>query len=355
MVNRSCTADDDGDVPYKAQVHICDTKSNISSTLFRLIHEAFLRSKRRSSNNANINKTNKNDNDLDDDWMFTIALSGGSLPPLLKTLPIWFENNGIDPQWNRWNILLADERIVPSTSQDSNLKAIKLNLPFLFNKAKMVFGIDESLLILEKTEEVTTVHDVAEEYEKRAIRPLLRKSIASNSLFLDKVVVVDLALLGFGPDGHTCSLFSNHALLQDYYDDDNNNNSAGGENGGGKMIAALDDSPKHPPCRITFTLRLLNDHTSDVVFVGAGCSKCSIIESIMRRRLVDDDHIDGKNKGEDGTVVDVVMVDPPPYPCGMVRPFRGRRRGVDDVFEKRGRLIWVVDKDAAPKSLRKMS
>jgi hypothetical protein len=58
---------------------------------------------------------------------FTIALSGGSLPSFLQELPRYCRRAGVDPQWEKWHVLLADERCVLSTDAESNLGSIQSN------------------------------------------------------------------------------------------------------------------------------------------------------------------------------------------------------------------------------------
>ena len=50
---------------------------------------------------------------------FTIALSGGSLPKFLGSLPDSFAKLAVDPCWGKWYVLLADEH-VPCNHEDSN-------------------------------------------------------------------------------------------------------------------------------------------------------------------------------------------------------------------------------------------
>lgn len=88
------------------------------------------------------------------------------------------------------------------------------------------------------------------------------------SLFLPKnklgIPVFDVVLLGVGPDGHTCSLFPEHALLDEKV----------------RLIAEIEDSPKLPPKRVTFTFPLL-DAADNVFFVMSGANKADIVKSIL--------------------------------------------------------------------------
>ncbi|VDK47637.1 unnamed protein product [Gongylonema pulchrum] len=110
--------------------------------------------------------------------------------------------------------------------------------------------------------------------------------------------VFDLILLGVGPDGHTCSLFPGHSLLkvsesnlsqlkfsffsrmlcfslrnvhfgtQSKFQEDT------------KWVAAIEDSPKPPPQRITLTLPVLN-HARNIAFISTDPNKCELIKTIF--------------------------------------------------------------------------
>jgi 6-phosphogluconolactonase len=123
---------------------------------------------------------------------------------------------------------------------------------------------------------------------------------------------LDIAVLGFGPDGHTCSLFPEHALIQPNQPSD-------------IWVAPIDDSPKPPPQRITLTLPVLTQKTDYIIICGAGGSKQPIISKVCAS-------LSGKTEMDGATQYEGTIAQPPPYPCAMVIP--------------QASLTWVLDKDA---------
>lgn len=222
--------------------------------------------------------------------VFTIALSGGSLPSFLSSIQDSFGKDD-DPQFSCWHVILADERCVPTAHDDSNLGALKEKL---FSKipvpAEQVYGINQDLL--------SETSACAADYEA-IVKNVLEKSEGQ----------LDLAVLGFGPDGHTCSLFPEHKLLTE-----------------DKLwVAPIEDSPKPPPCRITLTYPVLNQKTRHAIFCGAGGSKSPILQAIFA------------SVKKTGLKYVATMKTPAPYPCGAVLP---------DSPGETNSLTWVVDADA---------
>lgn len=238
---------------------------------------------------------------------FSIALSGGSLPAFLQALPDAFSKAGVDPQWDKWHVLLADERCVVVTDAESNLGAIQKNFTSKVPiPESQVYGIDESLL--NKSTAAVAAH-----YEKNIVVPLLEKCGGK----------LDCTVLGFGPDGHTCSLFPGHALLEEK----------------SCLVAPIEDSPKPPPCRITLTFPVLNEMSRQIIFCGAGAGKAPILKAVFGDAVeLSNDDIGTKVDG--AKAVELVMNDPAPYPCGMVRTNKGGES-----------LIWVADTDATKEGI----
>ena len=175
---------------------------------------------------------------------FSVAVSGGSMVNILAKALL--ENKSID--WSKWVIFFSDERLVPLDDEDSNYGAFnKTLLEPLAHKGTIgpkVVTIDESLLHLTDTANDSKIAEIyADEIPKDGI---------------------DLVLLGCGPDGHTCSLFPNHSLLNE----DKLN------------VASLNDSPKPPPRRITLTLPYLKK-CGTIAFVATGSSKKEVLKDIF--------------------------------------------------------------------------
>jgi 6-phosphogluconolactonase len=123
----------------------------------------------------------------------------------------------------------------------------------LFSKVDIphenIHHIDPTLL--DNLEELT------DSYERQLINEFASKDSARFPVF-------DLILLGLGPDGHTASLFPTHELLSEEL----------------RWVAYLNDSPKPPPNRISFTYPVIN-HASSVAFVATGESKQDVLAEIM--------------------------------------------------------------------------
>ena len=233
------------------------------------------------------------------------------MPSLLTFLPQSFEKANIDPQWDKWRVILADERLVSSSHADSNLKSLKEcfldKVPIPTDK---IYGIDESLLSNENS-----WMDIAEEYQQRVFSSSVLEDRRRKGGYL-----LDCVLLGFGPDGHTASLFPNHELLQDE---------------SGKLVLGIMDSPKPPPQRITLSMYCLNQMSRNVVFVGAGESKAPVLSDIFLRVHQEDEITNTEHHGKvTKYVVTMKDVSHQKYPCGMIRP-------------KDRRLVYITDTSGA--------
>jgi 6-phosphogluconolactonase len=75
--------------------------------------------------------------------------------------------------------------------------------------------------------------------------------------------VLDIALNGMGPDGHTASLFPGHPQL----------NATG-------IAVCVRDSPKPPPERVTLTLPKLNE-TRRILLLVAGAEKAPMLARVL--------------------------------------------------------------------------
>ncbi|PRT55096.1 6-phosphogluconolactonase 3 [Wickerhamiella sorbophila] len=180
---------------------------------------------------------------------FDVAISGGSLA---KTMAEGLVGNP-HARLSKWNIWLADERIVKNDHADSNFgvfeKEFLSKLPE--NERPVCFSLNDTDFDVASTPSA----EFAKDYQARLIKEL------------GPDPVIDLVYLGMGPDGHNCSLFPGHKLLEERE----------------LFVSSLDDSPKPPPRRITLTKRALAN-ADHLVFVTIGSSKNEAIKGVFVKR-----------------------------------------------------------------------
>jgi len=172
---------------------------------------------------------------------FSIALSGGSSPVRFYEL---LAEEKID--WTKVNIFLVDERKVPDNHVHSNYRMI--------NKA-LLSKIDiPKINVFSFKTEIISASECALEYEVR-----VRK------VFADNYPVLDLIILGVGPDGHTASLFpgEDHTIEQDSI-----------------FIQAIAPSQFDIRERLTMTLSLINSAKSRI-FVISGKGKGEMVQRVF--------------------------------------------------------------------------
>eukprot|EP00192_Tetraselmis_astigmatica_P021423 CAMPEP_0117675304 /NCGR_PEP_ID=MMETSP0804-20121206/15531_1 /TAXON_ID=1074897 /ORGANISM="Tetraselmis astigmatica, Strain CCMP880" /LENGTH=262 /DNA_ID=CAMNT_0005484293 /DNA_START=61 /DNA_END=849 /DNA_ORIENTATION=- len=184
---------------------------------------------------------------------FTVAIAGGSLVKMLAGM------KGLEGvQWDKWHMFWVDERCLPHSDPESNYGgAEKVLLSQVPIPKSNIYPINDKLYGSSNT---GAAGKAAEEYDKTI------KSLPSEVLSrAGSLPSFDLLLLGFGPDGHICSLFPNHALL-DVNDE--------------RWILPITDSPKPPPERITFSLPVVNA-AKNICFVACGGGKAEMAHIIL--------------------------------------------------------------------------
>ncbi|KAI9017960.1 6-phosphogluconolactonase [Phycomyces nitens] len=183
---------------------------------------------------------------ISDHGSFSVAVSGGSLPKLLSKELV--NNKQVD--FSKWHVFWADERCVGLDHADSNYLELKKTLLDHVNvPVKQVHTINTKYAV-EKNAAAA-----ADDYEQQL-----------KEFFGPKLPSFDLILLGMGPDGHCCSLFPGHPLLEEH----------------SRWVAPITDSPKPPPERITLTYPVVNN-AKTVVFVTAGEGKQEMVQKIIEQ------------------------------------------------------------------------
>jgi 6-phosphogluconolactonase len=173
---------------------------------------------------------------------FACALPGGSVAETF--LPALTEA-AVD--WARVHLFWGDERAVPPDDPQSNYGAARRWLDHLPIDAANIHRIHAEDPDLERA---------AASYES---------TLTSR---LGSPPVLDIVLLGVGPDGHVCSLFPGHPATRER----------------ARWVVAVRDAPKPPPVRVTITLPAIAAARS-IVMAAFGAEKAGAI----REALEDDD------------------------------------------------------------------
>ena len=166
---------------------------------------------------------------------FHLVLTGGTLGVQISESlrSAW---NAAPEMYQGLHVWWSDERFVDLDSNERNAA------PLHGKVTNKNIAIHESLA----PNTPATIEEAAEDY--------------SRSL---QDVVIDLNILGVGPDGHVASLFPGVADLDDQ-----------------RNIFAITDSPKPPPSRISFTMKFINE-AREVWIVAAGESKAEAVAKII--------------------------------------------------------------------------
>lgn len=164
---------------------------------------------------------------------FDIVLAGGNTPRAVYRLL-----RDVEMDWSKWHLYHGDERCLPPQHEDRN--------------SLMVEQVWTHYVPIPKSQ----IHDIPAELGSVAGAQAYAQTLKNTPTF-------DLVLLGLGEDGHTASLFPNHAV----------DNSAD--------AVPVFNSPKPPSERITLSQNRLNN-SREVIFIVSGHGKQEAVDNWRR-------------------------------------------------------------------------
>ena len=171
---------------------------------------------------------------------FRLGLSGGRTPAAAyRILGAGGAPDRVD--WSRVEILFADERDAPPTEPESNYWEVKK----LFLEPA---GVSPERVRRMKAD-ASDLEAAASAYEPFLTEPL------------------DLLVLGVGEDAHTASLFPGSPLIHERV----------------RRVAAVHDSPKPPPRRMTITPRVIHE-ARHVLVLATGEAKAEAVARALEDR-----------------------------------------------------------------------
>jgi 6-phosphogluconolactonase len=177
-----------------------------------------------------------------------VALSGGTTPArtyeLLARRP---------EQWSSGEIWFADERCVDPGDDQSNYRLVSDTL------------LRAAEIPLQRVHRMEG--ELGPEEGARRYAEALREHLVTDGAPNDRnaLPVLDLVLLGIGPDGHVASLFPGAATL---------------DAGESAVCLGVFDSPKPPPERISLSLAVLRA-ARRCVLLATGASKADAVTAML--------------------------------------------------------------------------
>ena len=173
----------------------------------------------------------------DEDRELHVALAGGTTPKRAYELLARVEGD-----WSHVHLWLGDERCVPDDDPESNARMVR-----------------ESLLAAERAAP-PVLHAVASPEVPEDAAWLYGRELLGHL----PDAVLDIVVLGMGPDGHTCSLFAGHPVL-DVRE---------------APVAPVRGSPKPPPERVTLTLPVVRRARSTLL-LATGAEKSAALAAAL--------------------------------------------------------------------------
>jgi 6-phosphogluconolactonase len=161
-----------------------------------------------------------------------IALTGGASARLYAAM------NPTSVDWREVELFWSDERAVPPDHPDAN-----------FHAARELF-----------------INQVAISSENVHRMPADEADLEAAAIRYERMLPprFDLIHLGMGSDGHVCSLFPGHALLAERR----------------RGVRIIEDAPKPPPRRMTFTLPVLHMARA-IVLTVIGPGKAHAVRDVL--------------------------------------------------------------------------
>ena len=172
-----------------------------------------------------------------------ISLTGGTIGMAINEALL---SHPVVRQCRTLHLWFSDERYVPRGHEDRNDLNLEPLLEGCLAKVHQVAGPDTS----------ESVQDSALKYAQELHLATTTRFCADNTL-------MDIAIIGLGPDGHVASIFPHSQTLY-----------------ATEAVVAVTDSPKPPPVRVTWTYPTINA-SREAWIVACGQAKADAVAAIM--------------------------------------------------------------------------